>query len=197
MTGGGGSWTLAERGRSTSMPRFSGYVSYYPTKPWPITVRQLLGHLGGIPHYVNRDDEQHITVHKTTREAVAIFAGYELVAEPGTRSSYSSYGYNLLGAALEGVTGRGYGDVMRDLVWGPLGMASVQLDDPYRLIDNRVRGYRLVDGELRNSEFHRRQQPLRSRRHPRHGTGPARFSSGESPRAGSSARRAGRLRSRR
>jgi len=75
------------------------------------------------------------------------------VVEPGTRSSYSSYGYNLLGAALEGVTGRGYGEVMRDLVWGPLGMASVQLDDPYHLIDNRVRGYRLVDGELRNSEF--------------------------------------------
>ena len=145
--------TLVERGRIELDAPIQRYVPYYPAKPWPISVRQLLGHLGGIPHYVNRDVAQHITVHKTTREAVAIFAGFDLVAEPGTRSSYSSYGYNLLGAALEGVTGRSYGEVMRDLVWDPLAMASVQLDDPYRLIENRVRGYRLVEGELRNSEF--------------------------------------------
>lgn len=145
--------TLAERGEIDLDAPIQRYVSYYPTEPWPITVRQLLGHLGGIPHYVNRDAEQHLTVHKSTREAVAIFARFDLVAEPGTRSSYSSYGYNLLGAALESATGRGYGDALRDLVWRPLGMASVQLDDPYRLIDNRVRGYRLVDGEIRNSEF--------------------------------------------
>jgi CubicO group peptidase (beta-lactamase class C family) len=144
---------LAEAGRIDLDAEVQTYVPYFPRKKWPVTVRQLLGHLGGIPHYVNKDAEQHITVHKTTREAVAIFEAFDLVAEPGTRYSYSSYGYNLLGAAIEGASGTPYADYMRDHVWRPLAMESVRLDDPQALIPHRVRGYRLVDGEVRNSEF--------------------------------------------
>ena len=144
---------LADRGVIDLDAEVQRYVPAFPRKPWPVTVRQLLGHLGGIPHYVNRDVEQHITRHMTTREAVAIFAGFDLVAEPGTRYSYSSYGYNLLGAAIEGASGKSYGEYMRTNVWDPLGMASVQLDDPVALIPNRVRGYRLVDSAVANAEF--------------------------------------------
>lgn len=129
------------------------YVPYFPKKKFPITVRQLLYNLGGIPHYVNRDVEQHIKEHKTTREAIAIFENFDLVAEPGTKFSYSSYGYNLLGAAIEGATKQSYGDYMREHVWEPLGMNSTRLDDPLEIIPNRVRGYQLIEGELRNSEF--------------------------------------------
>ena len=144
---------LVERGKMDLDVEIQTYVPYFPRKRWPVTVRQLLGHLAGIPHYVNREVEQHITVHKTTREAVAIFDGFDLVAEPGTRYSYSSYGYNLLGAAIEGATGVAYGDYMREQVWGPLGMSSTRLDDPSALIPNRVRGYRLVNGQIANAEF--------------------------------------------
>ena len=101
----------------------------------------------------NREAEQHIKVHKTTREAVAIFEGFDLVAEPGTRYSYSSYGYNLLGAAIEGAAAAPYESFMRENVWIPLGMTETRMDDPAALIPNRVRGYRLANGELQNSEF--------------------------------------------
>ncbi|MDQ3282643.1 MAG: beta-lactamase family protein [Acidobacteriota bacterium] len=129
------------------------YVPQYPAKPYTITARQLLSHLGGVPHYVNRPVEQHIKVHKTTAETIAIFANFDLVAEPGTRFHYSTYGYNLLGAAIENITGQSYGDYMRDHVWRPAGMLDTRMDDPEELIPNRVRGYHLVDGKLRNSEF--------------------------------------------
>ena len=144
---------LAERGKIDLDAEIQTYVPYFPRKRYPVTVRQLLGHLGGIPHYVNRDVEQHITVHKTTREAIAIFESYDLVAEPGTAFSYSTYGYNLLGAAIESASGQSYGDYMRDHVWGPAGMTATRLDDPVDLIPNRVRGYRLLDGKVKNSEF--------------------------------------------
>src|SRR5438874_755000 len=51
---------LVEQGKINLDAEIQTYVPYFPKKKYPITVRQLLGHLGGIPHYVNRDVEQHI-----------------------------------------------------------------------------------------------------------------------------------------
>jgi CubicO group peptidase (beta-lactamase class C family) len=129
------------------------YVSYFPKKPWPVTVRQVLGHIGGISHYKNAEKELHIKEHKSTREAIAIFQDFDLVAEPGTRYSYSSYGYNLLGAIVEAASGMSFGDYMKQNVWSPAGMTDTRMDDPADVIPNRVRGYRLVGGEVKNSEF--------------------------------------------
>ncbi|HKR63192.1 MAG TPA: serine hydrolase domain-containing protein, partial [Thermoanaerobaculia bacterium] len=144
---------LVERGKIDLDAEVQTYVPYFPRKKWPVTVRQLLGHLAGIPHYVNRATEQHIKEHKSTRESVEIFENFDLVAEPGTKWSYSSYGYNLLGAVIEQASGQSYGDYMRANIFAPLGMTSTRLDDPIALIPNRVRGYQLIDGQLANSEF--------------------------------------------
>ncbi|MEK6334081.1 MAG: serine hydrolase [Acidobacteriota bacterium] len=144
---------LVEKGKINLDAEVQTYVPYFPKKPWPVTVRQLLGHLGGISHYKNVAQELHIKTRKTTREAIAIFENFDLVAEPGTRYSYSTYGYNLLGAVIEGASGMSYGDYMRANVWGPLGMTDTRMDDPLEVIPNRVRGYQLVDGKVRNSEF--------------------------------------------
>lgn len=116
------------------------YVSYFPKKPWPVTVRQVLGHIGGISHYKNAEKELHIKEHKSTREAIAIFQDFDLVAEPGTRYSYSSYGYNLLGAIVEAASGMSFGDYMKQNVWGPAGMNDTRMDNPEEVIPNRVRG---------------------------------------------------------
>lgn len=144
---------LAEQGKINLDAEIQTYVPYFPKKKYPVTVRQLLYDLGGIPHYVNRDVEQHIKEHKTTREAIAIFENFDLVAEPGTKFVYSSYGYNLLGAAIEGVSKQSYADYMRQHIWQPLGMNTTQMDDPLALIPNRVRGYKLINDALKNSEF--------------------------------------------
>jgi CubicO group peptidase (beta-lactamase class C family) len=144
---------LVEKGKVNLDAEVQTYVPYFPRKPWPVTVRQLLGHLGGISHYKNAAEELHIKTRKSTREAIAIFENFDLIAEPGTRYSYSSYGYNLLGAVIEGASGMSYGDYMKANVWGPLGMNDTRMDDPLEVIPNRVRGYQLIDGKVRNSEF--------------------------------------------
>ena len=46
-----------------------------------------------------------------------------------------------------------YGDYMKQNVWGPAGMTDTRMDDPQEVIPNRVRGYRLLNGEVKNSEF--------------------------------------------
>jgi CubicO group peptidase (beta-lactamase class C family) len=144
---------LVEAGKMSLDAEIQTYVPYFPRKKWPITIRQLLGHLGGIPHYVDRKVELHIKDHKNTREAVAIFQDYDLIAEPGTKYLYSSYGYNLLGAAIEEASGQPYGQYIKEHIFDPLGMADTRMDDPTELIPHRVDGYRLLNGEVVNSEY--------------------------------------------
>lgn len=129
------------------------YIQYYPIKKYPVTIRQILLHTSGIPHYVDATKEKHIKVHKTTREAIELFKDYELVSEPGTKYVYSSNGYNLLGAVIEEVTGISYAQYMKEKIWHPLKMNDTQLDNPLLIIPNRVRGYELVNDSLQNSEF--------------------------------------------
>jgi CubicO group peptidase (beta-lactamase class C family) len=144
---------LVEKGKINLDAEVQTYVPYFPKKPFPVTVRQVLGHLGGISHYKNYEQEGHFKTPKSTREAIAVFENFDLVAEPGTRYSYSSYGYNLLGAVVEAASGMKYGDYMRQNVWQPLGMNDTHMDDPLEIIPNRVRGYQPVDGKVKNSEF--------------------------------------------
>lgn len=144
---------LVEAGKIDLDAEVQTYVPFFPRKKWPVTIRLLLGHLAGISHYRNYETEGHIKVHENTKEALEIFQDFDLVAEPGTKYNYSSYGFNLLGAVIEGASGQSYGDYIRENIFQPLGMADSRMDDPVDLIPNRVKGYRLINGEVKNSEF--------------------------------------------
>lgn len=144
---------LVEKGKINLDAEVQEYVPYFPKKKWPVTVRLLLGHLGGISHYRDYDKEGHIKVHKNTREALAIFQDFDLVAEPGTRYRYSSYGFNLLGAVVEGASGQSFGDYIKENIFKPLAMENSRMDDPVDLIPFRVRGYRIIKNRVKNSEY--------------------------------------------
>ncbi|MBB5608954.1 serine hydrolase domain-containing protein [Janthinobacterium sp. S3M3] len=144
---------LVEQGKVDLDAPVQRYVPYFPVKPFPVTVRLLLGHLAGIDAYRDRKTEQHFKEYKNTRQSIAVFEHFDLIAEPGTRYRYTSYGYNLLGAVIESASGESYGQYMQRHVWGPLGMTATMMDDPAAVIAHRVRGYGLVGKELKNSEF--------------------------------------------
>jgi CubicO group peptidase (beta-lactamase class C family) len=144
---------LAEAGKINLDAEVQTCVPYFPRKKWSVTVRQLLGHLGGISHYKYSAAEEHLKEPKNTREAIAIFQDFDLVAEPGARYYYSTYGYNLLGAVIEGASGQSYGDYVKSHIFEPLGMENSRMDNPADIIPNRVRGYRIVEDRLKNSEY--------------------------------------------
>lgn len=87
-----------------------------------ITPRLLAGHLGGVRHYVGRDFTRPSRYWGTVSAALEIFIADSLVAPPGTRYLYSSYGYNLLGAVVERAAGVDYRQAIRDLVTAPMGL---------------------------------------------------------------------------
>src|ERR1051325_3899043 len=97
------------------------YVPTFPQKQWPLTVRQLLGHLGGVRHYQGTEIES--TRHYSDRiTPLKIFKDDPLLFEPGTKYSYTTYGFNLLGAAVENVTRTPFVDYLRANIFQPAGM---------------------------------------------------------------------------
>ena len=95
---------LAEHGKLDLDRPVHEIVKEWPQKQWPVTTRQLLGHLGGVRHY--RPGETESTVHYATQtEGLVRFAADPLLHEPGTAYHYTTYGYNLVAAVVEQVAG--------------------------------------------------------------------------------------------
>jgi CubicO group peptidase (beta-lactamase class C family) len=142
---------LAAKGKLDLDAPVQRYVPSYPEKQWPLTCRQLLCHQGGVRQWT--DEEFHNTRHHASlMEALEFFKNDPLVFEPGTRTLYSSLGYNLLGVAVENASGQGYVDYMRENVFVPAGMETAGVDDVFTLIPHRAQGYRKAPGgELFNS----------------------------------------------
>jgi CubicO group peptidase (beta-lactamase class C family) len=116
-----------------------------------VTVRHLLTHTGGIPEYT--DSTFDARRDRTEDELVRLAAVRPLDFRPGERWSYSNTGYLLLGALIRRVTGRFYGDLLRDSVFQPLRMSDSRVISEADIVPNRAAGYRLENGQLKNQEW--------------------------------------------
>src|SRR6059036_1750438 len=131
---------LLEQGKLDLDAPVQRYVPSFPDKGYPITTRQLAGHLAGIRHY--RGDEFLRNRHfDTVLEGLAIFQGDSLLFPPGTKFSYSSYGWNLISAVVEGAAGQDFLTYMSRNVLRPLGLTHTAPDRVDSLIPNRTRFY--------------------------------------------------------
>jgi len=136
---------LWERGKLDLDAPAQKYCPAFPQKEWPITSRELLGHLGGIRHYnsdgkgdIPEDSARHFS---SMEESLQIFAADPLVAKPGTKFNYSTYGYTLLGCVLEGAASQKYVGYVWENIFKPAGMTQTQADDFFVVIPHRTRWY--------------------------------------------------------
>lgn len=139
---------LAEKGQLDLDAEIQKYVPDYPAQKWPVTVRNLLTHTGGGQIGSGLGPE-----HVSTKEVVARISKYPIQYETGTRFDYQTSAYNLLGAAIENVSGKSFDAYLRENLFAPAGMKDTGMDDVIALVPNRVRGYELVGGELKNAPF--------------------------------------------
>jgi N-acyl-D-aspartate/D-glutamate deacylase len=127
---------------------------FYPDGPaaWnPITVRHLLTHTSGIPDYT--DGRIDYRRDYSEDDLAKLAYGMPLTFAPGDQWSYSNTGFVLLGAIVRKASGKFYGDVLRDRLFGPLGMASARIISESDIVPNRAAGYQLLKGELKNQEW--------------------------------------------
>jgi len=127
-------------------------VAEWPEKQWPVTTRLLLSHLAGVRHY-RRGEEESVVHFATQVEGLVRFAQDPLLHEPGTKYSYSTYGYNLIAAVVEKVAKKPFAEVVRERIAVPSHAPTLQDDDIRRIIRGRAQGYVRVEGKLQNSEL--------------------------------------------
>jgi CubicO group peptidase (beta-lactamase class C family) len=130
------------------------YVPNWPKKEYEITLRQLGGHLAGIRHY--RGNEFLSDVHyPSVSDGLSIFMNDPLINKPGTAYSYSSYGWNLIAAAMETASAGGmflqttdFLEFMQSNVFIPLDMTNTSPEQVDEGIPNLTRFYQMKEGEV-------------------------------------------------
>lgn len=123
------------------------YVPTFPEKLFPVTTRQLLSHQGGIRHYkliLNPPTFTEMALNRqfdSVTESLSIFAKDALLFEPDTSFNYSTFGYTLISAAIEGASGEPFLDHLQTTLFNPLGMTATSADYSDRNLENRVSDY--------------------------------------------------------
>jgi N-acyl-D-amino-acid deacylase len=103
-----------------------------------ITLEHLLLHAGGWDIFSNFEPQGlpwaamagHVLGEPQPSSAetlIRFMLGFPLDFDPGTRSSYSNFGFNVLGRVIEQVTGQGYEEFTQQRILTPAGIERMRL----------------------------------------------------------------------
>lgn len=158
---------LVERGVIDLERPIGGYLPELPPAHRNTTLRQLFAHLGGVRHYIPRDFDPKapggpidLRQYRTRADVLAVFIDDPLVAPPGERQAYSTFGFTLAGLVMEAAAGKPLPDLIASEVAAPLSL-RLEADVVSNILPDRVRPYErasqvtppdpLVKGELVNA----------------------------------------------
>jgi D-alanyl-D-alanine carboxypeptidase len=134
---------LAEQGKLSVQDDISRFLPAFRTRGARVTVEHLLTHTSGISSLTETSD---LRAAASQEGKVADVVGDWVKdlppdAAPGERWAYSNWGYNLLAAVIEQVSGTSYPEFVQRFVLGPLGMTRTYYEDRRRVIPLRASGY--------------------------------------------------------
>lgn len=137
---------LQDRGKLKVSDSISTYLSDAPAAWDQITLIDLLTHTSGLGD--DGDDfSGRWSQDVTPAQLWAAIRNEPPKFQPGTQFSYSNAGYAVLGLVIEKVSGRSYGDFLRDNLFKPLGMTSTAYNPPLSPV--QAQGYvGSVDGPI-------------------------------------------------
>lgn len=155
---------LWEEGKIDLDKPIQEYVPSFPkktvnNKPVEITLRDLVSHVAGIRHYATAKTDPPATPSRnehstdtqspefysykkfsTTEEALEMFKNDPVLFEPGTKYHYTTFGWTLISAAVEGASKEPFASHLRRLL-KMLGMNNTFLDENEPIIYGRSRFY--------------------------------------------------------
>jgi serine beta-lactamase-like protein LACTB, mitochondrial len=148
--------TLIDNGLIDIAKPIQTYVPHYPQQKWPMTVAQVMSHRAGIRDYgmcfcFPVWEHQNTRHFNDLNDEVSIVANAPLLFKPGTDFKYTSLGYNLAGAAIEGASDTGYDIYLNEAVFKPLRMDHSGLDSMPGAEVNISGFYETEDGQYKRA----------------------------------------------
>lgn len=133
------------------------YLPDYPNKELAskVTISELLSHTGGTGDFFGPEFNSHRLELRTHEDYINLFGSRPVRFEPGSRFEYSNFGFLILGAVIDKVSGQSYYDYVRDHVYRPAGMSSTGSEPEDEPVPERRIGYTKQDGNTweRNTFF--------------------------------------------
>jgi len=139
---------LAQAGKLGLNDPVGRYLTDYPNKDLAakVTIYHLLTHTGGTGDIFGPEFQAHRLELRTLDDYVKLYGSRPLKFEPGSQWEYSNYGFILLGAVIEKVSGQSYYDYVRDHVYKPAGMTSSGSEPEDQAVGDRSVGYTRMGG---------------------------------------------------
>ena len=139
---------LVQGGKVKLTAPLGTYLSDYPNREvaTKVTIHQLLTHTGGTGDIFGPDFDAHRNQLRTLADYVKLYGKRGPEFEPGSSWAYSNYGFILLGAVIEKVTGHSYYDYVQQHIYAPAGMTrSGSLPEDHAVPDRSI-GYTKPSG---------------------------------------------------
>jgi D-alanyl-D-alanine carboxypeptidase len=133
---------LAEQGQLGLDDRAARWLDWLPASYREVTIRQLLGHVSGVPRDLRRENVDEFTLDEFRRRFLAAEPSFA----PGARWEYSNTGYTLLAMIAERASGRDFGRLLNELIFRPVGMRRTRYRAPLVAAPARATGYDWQDG---------------------------------------------------
>ena len=130
---------LKEQGKLKLTDSIGEYFSEYKNGAH-VTVKQLLGHVSGIPECPNNLQDL-IDKVQSPNDIYAFIKDIDMEFEAGSRYSYSNSNYILLGLIIEKASGKSYGDFLAEHIFKPLNMTHSGYMPQHTNISNMAVGY--------------------------------------------------------
>ena len=151
---------LVQDGKLHYEDRLTSIFPNFPVYGREITIRQLLTHTSGLKDYEDLLADKYKSVPEERIPQITDAGVLELLKsqtatkfEPGTRWEYSNSGYAVLAMVVEKVSGRAFGDFLRERIFLPLKMSgTVAFEAKKNEVANRAFGHTLVDGRWRQTD---------------------------------------------
>ncbi len=140
---------LVEDGRIGLDDSVRRFLPDAPRSWQPITIRQLLNHVSGLPATPNGE----FRTDYTDDQLLGIIYRQDLNFPAGTRWRFSYTDYIVLGFIVRRVTGMSYAELLRTRVFEQLGMRTAQPIDEQAVIPNRASGYEWREGRWRHPDW--------------------------------------------
>jgi len=135
---------LVEEGKIKLDAKITDYLPNYRKDTGDkVTIHHLLNHTSGITPYTSLPGvwSDSLRNHYKQDYFIEHFHSGDLQFEPGSKYTYNNTGYYLLSVIAEKVTGKNFGELLKERIFNPLKMRDTGSEDDELIVDKKASGY--------------------------------------------------------